>query len=406
METGTPVAQQKSSVQEHIDLMLGHGKGASLANKIVTENVPPPPAQVPAPAAVAPAAVPVIPPAAEPLAQTPAAEPTAVAVTEADQIIDTPLGKLTVKAPAQPAAAATKPSTFEDVFKSGDFTSALGMEINSPEDLQAKVPVFKEWRTQATQGAEHKKKHDALMGEFTSLPQEAKGFMLTVLESERNGDDSWKHMLVKTPVLDFKTPAEKVDTGLLLKTYYPGKFTEEQVSEPDNEAVQLAIEASRKFYVADQKSQTLKAQSQLEKAQQRRSAVSASLATSVEKVNSFLPVQVDDARVSEIKDLMESGSWMRLFQNEDGTFTEHAAASILMANHGAQTLGQVVQFAQNRAMSSATEVFVDKGAQAQVHGGGASHVDPNAKKAADNQQFLAQAMGQGQQPYYQNRPRP
>jgi hypothetical protein len=93
METGTPVAQQKSSVQEHIDLMLGHGKGASLANKIVTENVPPPPAQVPAPAAVAPAAVPVIPPAAEPLAQTPAAEPTAVAVTEADQIIDTPLGK-------------------------------------------------------------------------------------------------------------------------------------------------------------------------------------------------------------------------------------------------------------------------------------------------------------------------
>lgn len=403
MEQGTPVAQQKSSVQEVIDLMLGNGKGQDLAAKIVNESPKPPAPAAPQPAATAtPAATPsTTPPAAvEPAAttETPAAAPAP------EEVIDTPLGKLTVKAPAQPAAT-PKPATFEEVFKASDFTAAVGMEITSPEELLAKAPVFKEWRTQAAQGAEHKKKHDALMGEFTSLPEEAKGFMLTVLESERQGDDSWKGMLVKTPVLDFKTPAEKVDTGLLLKTYYPGKFTEEQLSEPDD-AVQLAIEASRKFYVADQKSQTLKAQSQLEKAQQRKSAVSASLAASVEKVNSFLPVQVDDARVSEIKDLMESGNWKRLFQNEDGTFTEHAAASILMANHGAQTLGQVVQFAQNRALSSATEVFVDKGAQAQVHGGGASHVDPNAKKAADNQQFLANAMGQGQQPYYQNRPRP
>jgi hypothetical protein len=385
--------------------------GNAGVTKTIEQSFTPPPANPNPEGPPNPATPPSANPPANPNPDTPPATPNPVApgtppanpeaaVIPAPEFIETALGKIPINknAPA-PNPEPVKVETFDQAFASPQVVGIFGMPIATPQEFIDKaLPVVQKWRTDSAAAGEVKTKLENLTQSFASLDPDLKTVVTAAIEGREKGDDSWKEMLNLKPSVNFKEPVEKVAESLLLDTYYPGKFTPEQIADKENETVQVALDASRKQYTTDKEKRDGAIAQKIEKAQQHKTAVSASLQSAVDAINEQLPVAMDPGRVSLVKEQMQNGQWLSLFFNADGTWKPEAAANIALAAHGKETFGTLISVVTNQATSKANEEIVDRGAVNRTQGNGAAQ-NPQQVIQKENANALAGLM-LGQQPFF------
>lgn len=316
-----------------------------------------------------------------------------------EEFIETPLGKIPVKK-NQAAPAPVEVSTWEDVFKQEALSKTFGRNFEKPQEFfETGIKQVQEWRSQAAQANDHKTKYDNLAEAFKALPDPVKEVVNAAIEGVKAGDNSWEKMLNVAPRIDFSKPADQVDKKLLVNTYFPNKFEAEELDDADNKAVQVALESARSLYEKDRSERERSAAEMVRQAQQRQDAVSASLNNAIEKLNNHLPIPVDEARINQVKTMMEKGSWKEALFNQDGTWKESAAANILLATNGAETLGTVMKFMENRLTTQHNEQMVLRGDKATVQGDGNGASDKVKQLSKENQDALAQMM-RGKKSHY------
>lgn len=320
----------------------------------------------------------------------------------APEFIDTPLGKIPITN-TEPAAAVpadtTKIETFDQAFGTPQALAVFGMPITNPaEFIEKGLPVIKKWREDSAIVGKAKSDLETLTLSISNLDPLAKEILNASIEGAKNGDDSWKSMLTPSTALTFKEPVEKLDSNKLVDNYFPGQFTPEQLSDKEDRAAQIAIQASRDKYISDKEKKDQGIQQRVEKAAQQRTAVSASLQSAIDKINTHLPISQDEGRISEVKTLMENGQWVDLFFNKDGTWNEQAAANITLAKYGNSTFSTLIGVITNKVKSEANEEVVDRGALTKVTGSGAGQ-NVQHKKQDENVNALVGLMS-GQKSHF------
>lgn len=397
------MSQNKENVNDLMGMMLG-SKGAQATEQMVKDGVikitddTPPPAgggtqqQQQAATPPAPADNKQQPPAGDNQQQPPA--------PGNEEFIETALGKIPVKKNPPAPAAPAQINTWDDVFKQEALSNTFGRNFEKPQDFfETGIKQVQEWRSQAAQANDHKTKYENLAEAFKALPEPVKEVVNAAIEGVKAGDNSWEKMLNVAPRIDFSKPADQVDKKLLVNTYFPNKFEAEELDDADNKAVQVALESARSLYEKDKSERERSAADMVRKAQQQQEAVSASLNNAIEKLNNHLPIPVDEARINQVKTMMEKGSWKEAIFNQDGTWKESAAANILLATNGAETLGTVMKFMENRLTTQHNEQMVLRGDKATVQGDGNGASDKVKQVSKENQDALAQMM-RGKKSHY------
>lgn len=319
----------------------------------------------------------------------PVTPPAASADSAQEQFIDTPLGKVRVT----PAATTSAPvvNSFDEAFKTKEVENTFGRQFASPiEFLTEGVAIVKDARAKAAKAGQIEAELNGLKASLSALPQEARDFFSSVVDGVVSGDDSWKSMLATTPSITFTAPVDKVDKKTLINHFYPGKFNEESFSDPANDQnINLVYDAAKGLYTAKQQQIQMTAKNKVLEAQREKERVSASVDQSIAAITKFLPVQPDEARINEVREMMLNGTWRNSLVNDDGTYSETAAAAILMQKHGPQTFGEVVKFIENRTTTAMNEKYVDQGGQVQVNGNGTQVVDEKKQRDEENKKSLA-----------------
>jgi archaellum component FlaF (FlaF/FlaG flagellin family) len=315
--------------------------------------------------------------------QAPAAQQ--AAAPQNPNVIETPLGNIVLN---NPAAAPVEIKSYEDAFGNPVVVNTFGMPVTTPKDFVEKViPKVNEWRGAASKLGELETRYNNLVESVNMMPPELKGVVQQFYEDAKEGTENWKAMIATGPVVDYRKPVTEVPKETLINSFFPGKFTAEELMDGENKSVQIAYESARDKYVSVQNQKREAAKRKVDSEAQRLKNVSASIESSVSALGTNLPIAAfDDGRKGQIKTMMEDGTWVSQFLNEDGSYKPDAAQKIAFALHGPQTLESVMQVVQAKVTGQMNEQIVDKGMVTQVAGPGTDMMDQAqaARKKAEN----------------------
>jgi hypothetical protein len=99
----------------------------------------------------------------------------------------------------------------------------------------------------------------------------------------------------------------------------------------------------------------------IKQAQDRQAAYSASIDTAFKTLGESLPLFKDESAKTDVRQVLESGDFMKLFVGDDGALKPDAAQNVLMVLKGKETIDHLTTFIRNRERSAVTEEFVERG---------------------------------------------
>jgi hypothetical protein len=279
--------------------------------------------------------------------------------SENEEVIETPLGNISVpKSNAKASQKPQAPQTLDDLFNG--LVTKFGIQAKDPQEAVKKMEeAVGTWRKQASELPEYKKKADGIEKGLSALPTE----LQEAIQVAASGGD-WKSAVNNSKLVDFSKGLEKQEDKNLINHFFPGKFTEEQLEDIENSddtAISIALEAAKEKFSMLKQQRDQKVQSMIKEAQDRQAAYSASIDTAFETLNESLPLFKDESAKADVRQVLESGDFMKLFIGNDGALKPDAAQNVLMVLKGKETIDHLTNFIRNRERSNVTEEFIERG---------------------------------------------
>lgn len=296
--------------------------------------------------------------AAAVIAEAPAAE--APAAAEGGSVeIDSPLfgGKVNL---GKKKGEAIDIKDFEGAAQA--ITKSLGIEVKDVADIAKVIKSAETWRKDAQKAGEVQKEYDTLEKIFTGLPQN----FLDAIQAHYRGED-WKSPLAVTG-LDYNKKLTEQDEKALVNHYFPGKFTEDDFSDdednPKAAALEIAMAASKDKYQNEKGTFDKSRADKMQNATARQSLVRNSIVSSVSGLEKAFPNMAIDTK-TDVKKILEGGTEkiMGLFVNTDGTYKEEAAQNLVLALYGKKVIDDLTEIAVNKAVTSEREEMLERGAE-------------------------------------------
>lgn len=245
-----------------------------------------------------------------------------------------------------------KIESFEDI--PSVIKTKYGQSIKDAKDLPKFLETVDKWRSDSQNLEKVNKEKENAIAVFENLPAD----LLEDVKAYYRGEDY--KATRENNTLDFSKSADKQDEKKLVKHYFPDDFTDSDFeSDEPSKDLKIAIKAAKDRYNLDKTAREQRAKSQVETAKQKEKAFKSSVEGSVKALKSDFPEMADDV-VTNIKDTLESGSLVSVFYNSDGTLKANAAKMLALAQHGEEFIGQLMEIAQQRGESRATEEFVER----------------------------------------------
>lgn len=239
-------------------------------------------------------------------------------------------------------------------FKTTDDYSKYIEERFGVKDPAKFFQSANKWREDAQQLNEVSDRATGLEKVITDLPDP---IYEAIQEYYRAGD--WVGVLKgNLPQFDYSKPFEK-QVVQVVNHYFPGKFTEEEITDNDDSVVTNAIDVAKEKYNLKKEQLDNQRAITLENADKKAKAIKESVSGSVEKLEESFP-EFDTRKRSEIKQIMLGGDLNGLFFKKDGTFKPEAAEMLALALYGKDAISGRVTKAKNKAASEAkTEVIME-----------------------------------------------
>jgi hypothetical protein len=292
------------------------------------------------------------------VAETTSGQVNEVANTEEEDVIETPIGNISIPKNNQNSQKSQAPQTLDDMFNG--LVTKFGIQAKDPQEAVKKMEeAVGTWRKQASELPEYKKKAEGIEKGLGALPTE----LQEAIQVAASGGD-WKSAVNNTKLVDFTKPVEKQDEKNLINHFFPGKFSEEQLEDiqnSDDTAISIALEAAKEKFSMLKQQRDQKVQSMIKQAQDRQAAYSASIDTAFKTLGESLPLFKDESAKTDVRQVLESGDFMKLFVGDDGALKPDAAQNVLMVLKGKETIDHLTTFIRNRERSAVTEEFVERG---------------------------------------------
>lgn len=246
------------------------------------------------------------------------------------------------------------PDHILDVIK-----TKFGQEYKELKDTPKFFETVQGWRSKAEKADSFEKENKQIKDFLTSLPDD----VFTALQKIEKGEDYYEAFSGR-PKFDYKTPVEKQDIKQLVNHYYPGKFTEEDLKDENpSDALQIAMDASKDKFIAEQRVHEDKRARITKDAENAQKAHEASVQSSVSLLKQTFPDMDPDA-LKDVQSVLEGGpnSVLSFFYNNDGTTKPEAAEMFMMAKHGKSQIEEMMNIASNLTETKINEGIVSRGA--------------------------------------------
>lgn len=248
---------------------------------------------------------------------------------------------------------------------------------------KALTEIVPKWREQAQKGAESEKKYSEIMTTLDKLDED----IVEIMKANLEGKD-WRKVITDAPKINFNKKVEDYSKKDLVNHYFPGKFSDEDFTDSDeeNKSLDIAYEAAQKSFTNDKTSFDGKRAAMIENQNKQIEAYEKSITSSVEHLQKTLP-HLNELVVKETGEALKSGAQGILseFLNDDGTLKPDAAQKLAMARHGLEALNTYMGIATRKAETEIREEFVSKAPdklQGQ-NGGGENKLSERAKSTLD-----------------------
>ncbi len=202
-----------------------------------------------------------------------------------------------------------------------------------------------------------------------------------------DGDGNWMKVITNAPQFDFTKPVEKQDIKILVNSYFPNEFSQEDWDEAtEPKALTIAKQSAKEKFSADKRELDTLSATQIKDARLRKEAKAESVDGSLTVLKQSFP-DLDKTDIKDIQKVMESGDINSLFINKNGTWKSDAAEKIMMALYGKSTIMSLTKAAAGaaakRAESKANEEILSRGADtpAPNRNSGAETNKPNPEVA-------------------------
>lgn len=221
--------------------------------------------------------------------------------------------------------------------------------LKSEGELSEKV---KAWQQTEQEYVQVKEQYDRVDNALNQLPPELYLAMQTALKGE-----DWRNVLETTPSIDFSKESTTVDAKVLIDTFMPNEFTEEDWEEYNDEAgdpatkkaINMALTISRERYDGKKNEIRSKISEDGKKSEEYQAKFTESLTRANEYVKRNLPGATDKF-LNTINEKISKEGIVSQFYNPDGTLKESAVMLMLKTTN---EYDEYVQIKTNKAVKEA-----------------------------------------------------
>lgn len=256
--------------------------------------------------------------------------------------------------------------------------SKYGQDIKDVKALPKFLETVDKWRSDSQNLDKVSKEKDNAIAVFENLPPE----LLNAVKLHYNGQD-FRNAFDSNIKLDFSKSVDKHEPKNLVNAFYPGEFTDDdfESDEPSRE-LKIAIKASEKEYNLEKQTREQRAKNQVDQAERKSKAYTASVKSSVSALKSAFPEMAQDVQ-ADVEHTLSSGALMSEFFNPDGTYKPTAAKALMLARHGEELIEELMKIAELRGESNANEEMVKRSPSKPKQKNGASKDPAEGKEVTD-----------------------
>jgi hypothetical protein len=267
--------------------------------------------------------------------------------------------------------------SLEDVQKHAEKKFGV-KDVKGFEALMTNVDT---WRNDSQKLKDVADELETIKAGLQSVPSD----LAEAINAWSRGED-YRQPLANSSLVDFTKPFAKHQKSEVIKYFYPGQFTEEELEYEEDARIKSAYSFAEKLF--EQKKAQLEDQRfKLERdAEDRMSRLADSVEGAVGHLSKTFPsagVRAEDKKaIKEIEALLKSGDDVKLlsmFKNKDGSVKKDAALMLFLAKNGhthIRSLAEKIK-EQNKGIRTA----VEKGKSTPAANGSAPHPQPTADAA-------------------------
>lgn len=261
----------------------------------------------------------------------------------------------------------------------------LNIEFKKPEDFQGFVTNYNNMLQEKEKMNTELNRVKYFEDVINAMPDDLYGAL-----NEWLNDKDYRAYLNEqlSQKIDFSKPYHKHSTKDLIQFYYPNKFSEDDLEDKDNKAVQVLMETVEARYEQDQSKYRNKEKSYRDNEKNALNEFTEMLGKSQQVAESYfnsLPLNFRDEHKSSLKKLMDKGQQGLLleFFKPDGTWKENAMEQLAYLRYGKEQLDLARKLIEREVQSKVNEEMVQRGADRPTPVGGSGKPDIDYSKVTE-----------------------
>ena len=241
----------------------------------------------------------------------------------------------------------------------GYLTENLGIEINSPQDMSKVVDRMKELNTTISEAQDEKSVLTQYKAVFENMPDDLFAITSKWLNEEDYHDEI---VAVSRRNIDFSKAFSEHKLKDLIEHYYPGKFSEEDYLDMDDDKAMKAVaDLVKQTYVADKSRYSGIKEKHHDEVAKVQKAFKASIDGSIQTLATSVPY-LKDHHKQKVAGVLKQGTAgiLSLFVDENGMIKPEAGKLIALAIYGEDAITSQSKIAHNRGETQAKEEIVKR----------------------------------------------
>jgi hypothetical protein len=218
------------------------------------------------------------------------------------------------------------------------------------------------WRQQAQDGAEVRKKYEAINADIQQLPPDLRQSIVMWADGE-----DYSSVFTMGQRLDFGSDFEEQDVESLVEHFLPEDYqdlideyesNEDMTDEEFEDKMYILAKSTKRAFNQERKAM-VESRVQYENSQSEHvSAVKNSALDSVDLLSKSFP-NFSKSELNRVRNYLVEGKVDSLFYNPDGTYTEEAAEMVANALFGSKMRGMIETLAKRKGESEVNQRIVD-----------------------------------------------
>jgi len=236
-------------------------------------------------------------------------------------------------------------------------TKNLGIEVKSVEDLTKVIGRINELNTNISSLADEKAELEEYKATFEAMPDD----LFAITQKWANGEDYHSEIqAIARMNIDFTKPFSNHNVKDLIELYNPGKFSEEDYQDmEDDKAMKAVVELTKAAYEKDRDRYKGVKERYAEQSKKDKAAFTKSVDSSIAALSKDVPY-VKDHHKQRVGGILKSGATgiLSLFIDDSGLMKPEAGKLVALAIYGEAAIASRGNIAKKEGQSEAVEEIV------------------------------------------------